>query len=538
MVDILIKNGRIVDGTGNVSYHADIAVKGDRIVKIDHLNEMEAAITVDAAGKYVTPGFIDAHSHTDATITSNPLVQSTIRQGITTEVVGHCGTGLAPRSMSKAKLANYLAASYREKMVVAGSFPEMMQQIYAEGVSNNTVWFVPHTNLRLWADVNGPRATDEQIKVMKDALHQAMEAGAVGLSTGIEFEPGRSTDPWEIDQLLEVVSEYDGVYSCHIRNRDEFIVEAVEEYLTALRKANIRGSISHFNVRHNTNVPHMGWERAVQMMEKARDEGLDVLGEMTPFPYGLGSMETILPPWIMKDGRTEAAKKLADPEIRRRLRNDCDRYWRFIAKGEWDRVWVLSNVPYPELNGLSMPDAARRLGLDEWDCFFEILSRSGELMSGNTMIGRLYSDEHMLQKITQSQYMLSVDGFSMDLSNEDLSKALGLFCLHYMGMIYYLTRYVRDMKVISIEECVRRMTGLTASHYRLKDRGFIREGAFADINVFALENLRENASLADPLHYASGFDYVLVNGVPVLDKGEHTGARPGRMLGGGKKIGF
>ncbi len=171
--------------------------------------------------------------------------------------------------------------------MVAGSFPEMMQKIYAEGVSNNTAWLVPHTNLRMWADVNGPRATDEQMKVMKDALRQAMDAGAVGLSTGIEFEPGRSIDPSEIDQLLEVVSEYDGVYSSHIRNRDEFILEAVEEYFTALRKANIRGSISHFNVRHNTNVPSMGWERAVQMMERARNEGLDVLGEMTPFPYVL-----------------------------------------------------------------------------------------------------------------------------------------------------------------------------------------------------------------------------------------------------------
>ena len=391
-------------------------------------------------------------------------------------------------------------------------------------------WFVPHENLRIWAGVNGQHVADGQMNIMKDTLRQAMKAGAVGLSSGIELVPGRSVDPQEIDRLLEVVSEYDGVYSSHIRNRDEFILDAVEEYLAALGKAHVRGAISHFNVRQNTNAPHMGWERAIQRMERARNEGLNVLGEMTPFPYGSGSMEAILPPWIMKDGRAEAAKRLADPGIRRRLRSECDRYWRFIAKGEWDRVWILSNYAHPELNGLSVTDAAGLMSLDEWDCFFQLLSDSGEMMAGDLMIGRLYSEEHMLQKIAQPQFMLTVDGTSIDLDNEELIRDQGYFCLNYMGMVCYFTRYVRERKAISIEECVRRMTGLPASHYHFKNRGILREGAFADINVFDLENLQENSSLADPLHYASGFDYVFVNGVPVLDKGEHTGARPGRLI--------
>ncbi|MDO5111137.1 MAG: amidohydrolase family protein [Clostridia bacterium] len=529
MIDILIKNCRIVDGTGNAAYHADIAVQGDRIVKIGHLGDMEAAKIIDAAGKYVTPGFIDAHSHSDHTLADNPLAQSTIRQGITAEIVGHCGMGIAPRTLESMAKGAGILGSYKERNVIVGSFSKIIEQLYGNGVSENTGWFIPHTNLRLLVDAKGPRATDEQLKIMKEALREAMQGGALGLSTGIEFPPGRTTDPEEIDELLSVVKEFDGVYSSHIRNRDEFIEDAVEEYLTALRKAGVRGSISHFNVRHNTNVPPMGWEHALEKMEKAREEGLDVLGEMTPFPWGIGIAQTLLPPWIMENGPAAAAKQLEDPQIRKRLRTDCDRYWRFIHKGEWDRVGIQSNVPFPELNGLSMKEAAARLGMDEWDCFFEILSKSGELMSGNCLKARLYSDEHMLQKIAQPQFMLTVDGYSADLSNKELTDSLG-FCLHYMGMIHFLIAYVRDMKVLSIEECVRRMTGLTASHYRLKGRGMIQEGAFADINIFDLDNLKENSTLDDPYHYASGFDYVIVNGVPVLDETEHTGARPGVLL--------
>lgn len=529
MYDILIKNCRIVDGTGSAAYHADIAVEGARIAKIGRLGDAEAKRVIDAAGKFVTPGFIDAHSHSDITIADNPLAQSTIRQGITTEIVGHCGLGSAPRTLeSKAKGAGALG-SYQEKNVIVGSFPEMMEQLFGAGVSENMGWFIPHATLRLLADVQGPMATPEQLEIMKEALREAMRGGALGLSTGIEFPPGRTTDPAEIDELLSVVKEFDGVYSSHVRNRDEFVVEAIDEFLTALRKAGVRGSISHFNVRHNTNVPPMGWENAVAKMEEAREEGLDVLGEMTPFPYGIGLAQTLLPPWIMENGPAEAAKQLEDPEVRKRLRTDCDRYWRFIHKGEWDRVGIQSNIPFPELNGLSMKEASERMGMDEWDFFFEMLAKSGELMSGNWLKARLYSDEHMLQKIGQSQFMFSVDGYTADLDNKELTDSLG-FCLHYMGMIHYLTAYVRDMKVLSIEECVRRMTGLTASHYRLKDRGYIREGAFADINIFDLNNLSENSTLDDPYHYASGFDFVIVNGVPVIDGGEHTLARPGVLL--------
>lgn len=529
MVDILIKNGCIVDGTGNAAYHADIAVAGDRIVKIGKLGEMEAECVIDALGKYVTPGFIDAHSHSDITLPDNPQAQSTIRQGITAEIVGHCGLGIAPRTLeSKAKGAGALGG-YKDKRVIVGSFSEIIEKLYGEGVSENTGWFIPHSTLRLLVDAKGTRATDEQLKIMKEALREAMQAGALGLSTGIEFPPGRTTEHEEIDELLSVVKEFDGVYSCHIRNRDEFIVEAVEEYLITLRKAGIRGSISHFNVRHNTNVPPMGWERAVEKMEQARAEGLDVLGEMTPFPWGIGVAQTLLPPWLMENGPVAAARQLEDPIVRKRLRSECDRYWRFIHKGEWDRVGIQSNIPFPELNGLSMKEASERLGMDEWDCFFEILSKSGEMMGANWLKARLYSDEHMLQLISQNQFMMTVDGYTADLSNKELSDSLG-FCLHYMGMIHYLIAYVRDMKVISIEECVRRMSGLPASHYRLKGRGVIQEGAFADINIFDLDNLKENSTLEDPYHYASGFDYVIVNGVPVIDKGEHTEKRPGVLL--------
>jgi N-acyl-D-amino-acid deacylase len=219
---------------------------------------------------------------------------------------------------------------------------------------------------------------------------------------------------------------------------------------------------------------------------------------------------------------------LWDPQIRAELRDDCDRYWRFIHRGEWDRVYMQDNPAYPELNGLSLPDIAAKWGKDPWDCCFDILVAAGEKMDGVSLIARLFTDEHLRETISHPLYMLVVDGYSTR-SDGPLARKSS-FPLHFMGMAYFLTHHVRDNNTLSLEEAVRKMTSMPATHFRLTDRGLLRKGNFADIVVFDFEQLTAPLHIGQPPAYVTGVEYVLVNGQAVIVDGKHTGVRPGRHL--------
>ncbi len=308
MLDILIRNGWVADGTGNPIYPADVAIQGDRIVDVGSLAGAEAATVIDARGKIVSPGFVDAHSHTDATILANPTAESTIRQGITTEVVGNCGMSVAPATAAARASGAGGFGSFEGIDVPACSLAEFLELLADIGTSNNMAWLLGHNSVRAVAGLSGPRATEEQFRVMERVVREAMEAGALGLSTGLEFEPGRSTTTEEIIRLTKIVAEYDGFYASHIRNRDAKVLDAMAEFMEIVRACGTRGEVSHLNIRHNTGAPDGAWQRAVEMIEEARRDGFDVLTDMTPLTYGIGSMASILPPWVREGGAARMSK--------------------------------------------------------------------------------------------------------------------------------------------------------------------------------------------------------------------------------------
>jgi len=307
MLDVLIKNGWVVDGTGNPAYKADVAIQGDRIVAVKRGLEGEAKRVIDAAGKTVTPGFIDAHSHSDSTIVANPTAESTIRQGITSEVVGNCGMSLAPMTEAARRSGSGGFGSFKGVEQPTGSFGEVLGKLEQMGMSDNLAWLVGHNTLRAVAGVSGSRCREDQFQVMESALREAMEAGALGLSTGLEFEPGRSATTEEITRLAKVAGEYGGFYASHIRNRDAHLQEALDEFIGIVRAAGTKGEVSHLNVRYNTGAPEGAWQRAVDSLEAARAEGLEILTDFTPMTYGIGSMASILPPWVREGGLAAAS---------------------------------------------------------------------------------------------------------------------------------------------------------------------------------------------------------------------------------------
>ena len=529
MLDVLIQKGWVADGTGNPTYPADVAIQDDRIVEVGRLAGAEAERVIDAAGKMVCPGFIDAHSHTDWTIHANPLAQSTIRQGVTSEIVGNCGTSNAPiTNASREAIVGRLRDYAYKGPVEWTSFGEYLDLIRRMGTSCNLAWFVGHNTVRAAAGVTGSRATENEMQDMENAVREAMEAGALGLSTGLEFEPGRTAPTEEVNRLAKVAGEYGGCYSSHIRNRDAHLQESIEEFLKIVRQSGTIGEISHLNVRYNSGAPEGAWERAVATMERSRQEGLDVMADTTPFPDGIGQLAAILPPWVKAEGSAKAAELLGDPAVRKRLRNECDRYWRFIHRGEWHRVRMARNPLFPELSGKSFPEIAELWGKDEWECCFDILAAYGDGMDSLFVIGHLKSDDLLAAMVSHPLYNLAVDGFS---STTDASFAIPCaHPIHYAGMIHYLTHHVREKHTLRLEEAIRKMTSMPATHFGLHHRGLLRAGHFADVVVLDFDGLEDVSTAEQPVAYVRGVEVVLVNGVPVVDAGEHTGARPGRTL--------
>lgn len=529
MLDVLIEHGWVADGTGNPAYPADVAIEGDRVVAVERLPGAQAARTIDATGKIVCPGFVDAHSHSDWSLFANPTAESTIRQGVTTEVVGNCGEGFAPfTELAREHLSGRLALYGYTGPITWSTFGEYLDVLTAMGTSANHVWLVGHNTLRAAVGLTGEQASEDDLRAMESFVREAMEAGAHGLSTGLEYGAGREAQTEEIVRLARVVGAYGGYYASHIRNRDEFLQAAVDEFIDIARRGGTRAEISHLNVRHNTGAADGAWQRAADSVERARSEGLDILADTTPFREGLGAMAGILPAWLLVPGPAYAAEQLRDPAVRARLRTDCDRYWRFIHRGEWHRVRLQSSAEYPELAGLTFLEIAEMMGQDPWDCYFDILAAAGPNLNSLVLMGELFTEAHMREMIAHPLFNLAVDIWSSRIDGP-LSERTK-HPLYFSGHISYLTHYVREAGVLRLEDAIRKMTSMPAHHFGLHDRGLLRPGYKADVVVFDYANLAGTSTLEQPLSYARGVEHVLVNGASVVQESEHTGTRPGRHL--------
>jgi N-acyl-D-amino-acid deacylase len=529
-VDLLIRGGLVVDGTGSPPARADVAVEGERIAAVGELEGAAARHTIDARGRIVCPGFVDPHSHSDWSLLANPTAQSTIRQGVTTEVVGNCGWTYAPvteqsRPLVEARMRTFAYDGPAEW----STFGEHLAFLSRLGHSPNLAWFLGHNTVRWAAGVHGAVATEPELRAMEAHVAEAMDAGALGLSTGLEFNPGRDAPTEEIVRLNKVVGRYRGIYTSHVRNRDTQLQDSIDEFLTIVREGGTRGEISHLNVRHRTGAAPGAWQRAVDTMQAAREqEGLDVLADTTPFRDGLGQMAGILPPWVLAEGWEAACGRLRDPSTRDRLRGECDRYWRFIHRGDWHRVRLQASPQYPGLEGKTMPEIASLLGKDEWDSYFDILAAAGPALESILLVGELFTDEHLAEMISHPLFSLGVDGFTSAVGSPLTSVTAHPVC--FAGHVHYLTRHVDELGTLPLEQAIRKMTSMPAAHFGLRDRGILRQGLAADIVVIDLDRLEDGSTLADPLNYVRGVDHVVVNGAPVVTDGEHTGARPGRHL--------
>jgi len=535
--DIIIRNGCIVDGTGKMPYYADIAVVGDKIDFIGDLKDVKAAkLDIDAHHKYVTNGFIDSHTHSDYTIWGNPEAMSAVYQGVTTEVVGNCGFStrsyVAPEDVDPAGEGidcSYTIPGYN---IPKGALGATLDKAEKMGTSINMAWLCGHNDLRNIADCRTKYPTEEQYKIMEDFLREAMEAGFIGFSTGLEFEPGIVSEPEEVERLAKIAAEYDANYSTHMRDEGTYIFEAVNEFLNVIRKTGMRGTVSHLNVKYDNGVPNDYLQKSMKMLKDAREiEHLNVMCDMLPTTFATGDAIAILPPWLYENGWDEAKKILADPEGRAKVKADCNRYWRFLQAGQWDRLLFIQPEYSREISTTPFKELVERAGKDPFDVFLDIVADAPTLYDAGRMLiqGTCFSEQQLIDGVVKDPiYMWQTDSFATPEEGPIADSVANI--QNYMSMTYFITRYVRDLGVISIEDACKKLGSVPAQHFMLEGRGSLEVGKYADINVFDINELKINATFAEVNKFSSGMDYVIVNGTPVVAKGVHTMARAGRVL--------
>ena len=521
-LDILILDARIVDGGGNPWFRGDVGILGDRIVEVGHLDGREAVRTIDAADRVVSPGFIDMMGQSSQVlVTDPPSAESKLRQGITTYLSGEGGSS-APQS--EATLAN--------PPVVNGE--TLRWQTYAEyfaiierlGIPINVVHDVGLTQVRRVVLGDGDVRPDlAEIEEMKALVRHAMEDGAVGVSTSLIYPPAVHADTDELIELARVAGEYGGVYFTHMRNESHAVLEAIREALEIGEGADVPVHIYHLKAAGQENWPLM--VEAIALIDSARTAGMDVTADIYPYIRNVIGLGSFLHPRHYTEGTGPFLATLEDPELRRTLRTevestaDWENWYRHVGM-EWDNVLIVSAPESIDQRviGQSVAGAAEVLDTDVWSAFFDLVKAGGVSVNPRSM-----NEEQKWQALRAEWVMIDTDASPVNPATSASShpRAFGAFPR-------VIAKYVREDGVITLEDAVRRMTSLAAHRLGLHDRGLVAPGMAADLLIFDPEKARDLADFGDPMQYAEGMDYVLVNGVPVIDDGVLRDATPGRLL--------
>jgi len=523
MYDLLIKGGMVLDGTGAPWTIADVAVNGDKIVAIGNLHGQGAIRTIDATGLCVTPGFIDIHSHSDVAVLVNPRAESKIRQGVTTEVVGQCGSSPAPITPRSLEMGRQAAAEYGLEITwtdMAG----YARAVTDKGTSVNVVPIVGHSMIRgavMGMERRGPTA--EELGTMMQLVDAAMRDGARGMSSGLIYPPSSYADVDEIAALAGVVARYDGIYMTHMRNESEGLLESIDEALAVGRRAGVRVQISHHKAvgRPNWGLP----AKSLPMLEAARRDGIDVTADQYPYIASSTGLSSVIPAWAHEGGTGKMIERINDPATAERLRAEIiDSQTK--RGGQWSDLFVasVSVEADKQWEGKTIQEIADARGVDPIDAVFDLL-RSGQYV-GQVRFGMCEEDVKTIMR--HPLVMVGSDGSCLAPYG-----VLGKGKPHprnYGTFVRVLGKYVRQEGNLELPEAVRKMTSLPASRMRLLDRGLLRPGLVADIAVFDPATVGERATFVDPHQYAEGVHYVIVGGQPTIWGGEHTGATNGKVL--------
>jgi N-acyl-D-amino-acid deacylase len=528
--DLLIRGGWIVDGTGNPSFVGDIGVSGNRIVAMGHLAGARAKRTVEAQGLTVAPGFIDIHNHSDYTLVADGNAQSMIRQGVTSMILGE-GESAAPiggkqQPSSKRVLLNDAPADWTD---FNGYFARLLRR----GISTNIGSYVGSS--QIWTYVRGEQAgppTPAELDQMRALVRESMQQGALGVSSSLSGPPGSWIDTDTLVAMCEAAAPFGGSYSTHMRTEGRGVFESVAEAIEIGRRAHVPVDIIHLKIAEHTMWGQM--PELVATIARARTQGQEVQANVYPYRAGQNDLATIIPPWAHEGGTEALIQRLKDPALRPRLTNEIlhgipgsNWYDHYTATGSWDGMLLVSltNPAYKKFEGMRMNQVIEALGKPPLDVLFELLEANGGSVP---TVYFHHSEDDMRYALRQPFVSIGSDGTAV--ANEGPLAAGHPHPRYYGTFPRVMGRYVREEKVLTLEEAIRKMTSANAAKVGIFDRGILRPGMMADIAIFDAARVIDNATFEKPHQYATGIEFVMVNGTLVLDRGRHTGARPGTIL--------
>ncbi|MFT5492759.1 MAG: N-acyl-D-amino-acid deacylase [Limisphaerales bacterium] len=500
--DLIIRDGRVADGSGNPLFHADVAVKDGRIAAIGRIKG-KAKEEVSARGMIVAPGFIDVHSHAE-NITDNPLAKNFLRMGVTTIVLGNCGSS---------------------KTDVGGFF----KKIEGKGFSPNVATLIGQGRVRsqiMGGSFRRP-PTGKEVTRMRELVDKAMKDGAVGMSTGLIYLPGNFTKTEELIELAKVVSMHDGIYVSHMRSETRGIFKALEELFKIAREADVRAEISHIKLAGQASWGQTA--QALGMIERARAEGLDVTQDQYMYPASSTGIQNRIPTWAREGGRSKFKERVADSKTKARIIAEMKESLEKYGHKNFDYAMIASYSHDSSLNGMNVMQAAKKIRKsdsldDQIEMILEINANGGASGVFHSM-----SEKDLIAYLQHPNTMIAADS-GIRLWQKGVPHPRG-----YGNNARCLARYVREKKILRMEDAIRRMTSLPATTFRMKDRGALRVGAWADIVVFNPKTIQDNATFTDPHHYSTGFKRVYVNGVATVKDDKHTEALGGRVIRSGEE---
>jgi len=529
--DTIIRNGKIMDGTGNPWYGGDIAIQGERIVAIGNLRNASAKRVIDAAGMVVSPGFIDMLGQSEIALLIDSRSLSKLSQGITTEITGEGGSVAPQNALTLAALQPSLDPYHLK--VDWSTLEEYFQRLQKSGTPLNIGTYVGAAQVReaVMGDVNRV-PTPEELEKMKALVAQAMQQGALGLSTALIYPPGHYAKTEELIELAKVAAQYGGIYASHMRSEGQSEIAAIQEALRIGREAHLPVEIFHLKVSGKSRAGSM--TRIVAMIQEARDAGQDVSADMYPFVAGATGLASCLPPWVADGGMNKLLERLRDPAIRQKIKIELG-----SDHPDWENLYfdaggapgvMVSSVVNPELKqytGKTIADIAAAQKEDPLDALLEFI------LADKGLTGALYfiaSEEDLQTGLKQPWTSIGLDAGEMSLDGL-------LFEPHahprtFASMPRFLGHYVRDLHLLPLEQAIRKITSLPAQREHLIHRGLLKEGFFADITIFDPATIADKATYAQPAQISEGVKYVLVNGQLEFENGHLTGAQAGKPLKG------
>lgn len=523
--DLVIRGSTILDGTGAPAWTADIGILGDMIAALGSISPEQGKRTIDASGLHAAPGFIDIHTHSDSRIFRYPTADSRVRQGVTTEVTGNCGGSAAPIDGARADERRANLSRDLDRPVSWSSVRSYLEALQANGLSINHALLLGQGTLRSNAiGLVDRRLTEAELKGVLRAVEQGLDEGAFGLSTGLEYTPGRYTPTEEITAMARIVARAGGVYTSHIRNEEARLLESVNEAISIGRQAGVRVEVSHLKAAGRPNWAMQA--AAIDLIESARRQGVEVLADAYPYTAYSTGLSIFVSDWALDGGWPALSARLKNGTDRARIRTEMrDRIRN--EPGDYELI-VISSVDSEadrEFVGQNVAGIANTWRVEPVDAILRLLEQN----EGDVgYIGHAMSPENVALVLRHPLVMIGSDGYSM--APEGPAARTRPHPRSYGTFPRVLGYYTREQHLFDLPTAVRKMTSMPADQAGLRDRGRIARGKKADLVLFDANAIRDQATFDDPHRYPTGVPFVIVNGRLVVDEGRHTGAKPGQVL--------